>query len=471
MRRHRRTKIVATLGPSSSDINNIKDLFMAGVDVFRLNFSHSTQADHLARYEIIRTLEKEMERPIGVLIDLQGPKLRISEIESTHVELKTGNTFRLDTQETPGNSSRVQLPHPEVFKSLTQGAEILLDDGKIKLKVINFGSDFVDTEVMVGGTLYSNKGANFPDIELGVGSITKKDRSDLEFGLEMGADWIALSFVQRPADIKEAHDLIRGRARIMAKLEKPAALQTIEEIITLSDGIMVARGDLGVELAPEDVPSIQKRLIRRARRAGKPVVVATQMLESMVHNPAPTRAETSDVATGVYDGSDALMLSAESAIGKYPIDSVKMMSRIIESVEADPTYIELIRNRESDPEPTSSDAITAAARQVADTIAAAAIATYTTSGSTAFRASRERPSVPILVLTPNLGTARSLAIGWGLHCIHTEDAKSFKEMVEKASDKAMKEEYAKYGDKLVITAGVPFGTPGSTNVLRIEIVN
>ncbi|MBR72055.1 MAG: pyruvate kinase [Rhodospirillaceae bacterium] len=470
MRRHRRARIVATLGPSTSNMNSIKSLFMAGADIFRLNFSHGSQAEHHARCKIIRNLEKETGRPIGILMDLQGPKLRIGEIKEKQIKLTPGQNFRLDLENFSGDSSRVQLPHPRIFESLSKGTEILLDDGRLRLRVSSHSKDSVETEVVVGGLLSSHKGVNFPDVELDVSSITKKDQKDLKFGLQMGVDWVALSFVQKPADIIEASNMIDGRAKIMAKLEKPAALNSLEKIVSLADGIMVARGDLGVELAPEDVPSLQKLIIRKARRAGKPVVVATQMLESMISNPSPTRAEVSDVANGVYDGADALMLSAESAIGNYPIESVRMMSRIIERVESDPTYIDLITNRESEPESTSSDAITAAAKQVADTIGAAAIATYTTSGSTAIRASRERPNVPILVLTPNLGTARALALVWGLHCIHTEDAKSFKEMVEKASNKAISEDYAGSNDKLVITAGVPFGTPGSTNVLRIEII-
>jgi len=470
MRRHRRARIIATLGPASTTEYGIRALFEAGADVFRLNFSHGTHADHQARYDIIRKLEQETGRPIGVLMDLQGPKLRVGNFDNGSVKIEQGAKFRLDLDAAHGDQTRASLPHPEIFSALTDNAEILLDDGRLRLKVISHGSDFANTEVLVGGTLSNHKGVNLPRIPLGLSALTDKDKVDLEFGLNMGADWVALSFVQRPEDVAEARELIAGRAAVMSKLEKPAALECLTEIVDLSDAIMVARGDLGVELAPEDVPAEQKRIVREARRAGKPVVVATQMLESMVHAPAPTRAEASDVATAVYDGADAVMLSAESAAGAYPLESVSMMNRIIERVERDPAYRGYIENLAHEPEATTGDAITAAARQVAETIDAAAIVTYTTSGSTGLRAARERPTVPVMVLTPSLPTARRMAAVWGVHCVHTEDAKSFPDMVEKASRIAHSEAFAKPGDQLVITAGVPFGTPGSTNVLRIETV-
>ncbi len=470
MRRHRRARIVATLGPSTSSAEEIRSLFLSGVDVFRLNFSHGSHSEHSQRYKIIRELEKNLDRPIGILMDLQGPKLRIGEINGDKTNVLAGDPFTLDLKNIPGDEHRAPLPHPELFSSLSLGDEILIDDGRIILKVKENGSGYVNTQVIVGGTIYSHKGVNLPNTDLKLKALTKKDREDLEFGLCLGLDWVALSFVQRPDDLIELKNIVGDKARIMAKLEKPSALKNIEEIINLSDGIMVARGDLGVELAPEEVPAIQKRIIRKSRRAGKPVVVATQMLESMINNPAPTRAEASDVATGVYDGADALMLSAETAIGDFPSESVQIMDRIIECVEDDTAYKEITKNQLNSPEATTADAITAAARQVADTIGAAAITTYTTSGSTAVRAARERPKVPILVLTPSLATARALSIVWGIHCVHTEDAKSFKQMVEKASIHALTEGYAKRNDQIVITAGVPFGTPGATNVLRIETV-
>ncbi len=470
MRRHRRAKIVATLGPASSTRDCIHALFDAGVDMFRFNFSHGKHDEHRARYEIVREIEEEVGRPIAVMADLQGPKLRVGEFENGEAMLKPGGEFRLDLSPEHGNARRAPLPHPEIFSALEDGAEILLDDGRIHLSVVSHGKDFAETTVLAGGKLSNHKGVNLPRVALGLSAITPKDQRDLRFALELGVDWVALSFVQRPDDVASARKLIAGRASIMTKLEKPAALDSLAEIIDLSDAIMVARGDLGVELAPEDVPAEQKNIVRAARRAGKPVVVATQMLESMIYAAAPTRAEASDVATAVYDGADGLMLSAESATGDYPVESVAMMNRIIERVERDPAYRVFIESQNYDPESTPADAITAAARQVAETVHAAAVVTYTTSGSTALRAARERPGVPILALTPELQTARRLAIVWGVHCLHTEDAIDFQDMVEKACTAAREQEFARLGDRIVITAGVPFGTPGSTNVLRIAWV-
>jgi len=438
--------------------------------MFRFNFSHGTHDEHRARYEIVREIEAEVGRPIAVMADLQGPKLRVGEFENGEALLEQGDAFRLDLSPERGNAKRAPLPHPEIFSALEDGAEILLDDGRIHLTVASHGKDFADTIVQAGGKLSDHKGVNLPRVALGLSALTPKDQRDLRFALEMGVDWVALSFVQRPDDVASARKLIAGRASIMTKLEKPAALDSLAEIIDLSDAIMVARGDLGVELAPEDVPAEQKNIVRAARRAGKPVVVATQMLESMIYASAPTRAEASDVATAVYDGADGLMLSAESAAGDYPVESVAMMNRIIERVERDPAYRVFIESQHYDPESTPADAITAAARQVAETVHAAAVVTYTTSGSTALRAARERPGVPILALTPERQTARRLAIVWGVHCLHTEDAIDFQDMVEKACAAAREQGFARLGDRIVITAGVPFGTPGSTNVLRIAWV-
>ena len=466
MRRHRNAKIVATLGPASSDADVIRRLFEAGADVFRLNASHGSHDDHRARFEIIRALEAEAGRPIGVLLDLQGPKLRIGRFADGSVELEAGQPFRLDLDKAMGSATRARLPHPEVFAAIQPETELLLDDGRIRLRIARVGKDFAETEVVAGGTLSDHKGVNLPNVTLPIAALTAKDRRDLQFGLDLGVDWIALSFVQRPEDIAEARKLIAGRAAVMTKLEKPAAIDRLDEIIELADGIMVARGDLGVELAPEAVPSIQKEIVARSRGAGKPVVVATQMLESMIEAAMPTRAEASDVATAVYDGADALMLSAESAAGAYPVEAVEMMARIIRATERDPRYRQFLAAEEADPEATAADAITAAADQVARTVRAAAICTYSMSGSTTLRAARERPLVPILGLTPIVETARRLAIAWGVHNVQTADATSFADMVDKACHVALREDFAKPGDRVVITAGVPFGTPGSTNSLH-----
>lgn len=470
MRRRRSAKIVATLGPSSSTEAVIAELFEAGADVFRLNFSHGTHEDHKRRYEIIRNLEARYRRPIGVLVDLQGPKLRVGEFKGGKVVLEPAQSFRLDLDPAWGDNTRAPLPHPEVFRSLAPGTDLLLDDGRVRLRVTECGSDFAETLVVIGGEISDHKGVNVPTAVLDLSPLTKKDREDLRFGLDLGCDWIALSFVQRPEDVAEARRLVAGRAGIMVKLEKPAAIEHLDEIVTLADAVMVARGDLGVELPPEDVPGLQKRIIRVCRQIGKPVVVATQMLDSMIHSPTPTRAEASDVATAVYDGADAVMLSAETAAGKYPLESVAMMDRIIYRVERDPLYRKIIDAERHEPEATSADAITAAARQVARTISAAAIVTFSSTGSTTLRCARERPAVPILGLTPRTGTARRLALAWGVHSVQTEDVHSFGEMVAKAIEVACREEFAKSGQRLVITAGVPFGTPGTTNILRIALV-
>ncbi len=470
MNRNRRAKIVATLGPATNGEAEIEKLFEAGADVFRLNFSHGAHAEHKARLDAIRTVEKKHHRPIAVLADLQGPKLRVGEMENGGVELAQDQAFRLDLDTTMGDTTRAPLPHPEIFAALKEDTHILLDDGKIRLRVTNKGDDFADTVVIAGGRLSDRKGVNVPNAVLPVAAMTDKDRADLDFALSIGVDWVALSFVQRPEDVAEARKIVQGRTAVLSKLEKPAAIDRLDEIITLSDAVMVARGDLGVELPPEDVPGLQKQIIRRCREAGKPVVVATQMLESMITSPAPTRAEASDVATAVYDGADAVMLSAETAAGNYPFEAVAIMDRIIARVERDEAYRPIMNTAHPDPEHTAPDAITAAARQVAETIGAAAIVTYTTSGSTTLRAARERPVVPILCLTESIATARRLVLAWGVHGVVTKDIHNFSDMIEKACRIALNEGLAQKGQRLVVTAGVPFGTPGATNILRIAWV-
>jgi pyruvate kinase len=470
MRRRRNTKILATLGPASSDPARIAELFRAGADVFRLNFSHGEHADHRARFEAIRRLEQESRRPIGILMDLQGPKLRVGKFAGGKAALAAGQRFRFDLSRDPGDDRRVCLPHPEVLSVLKPGVELLLDDGRLRLKVEAVGDGFADTVVTTGGMLSDRKGVNVPGVLLPIEPLTEKDRADLRFGLELGVDWVAQSFVQRPEDMAELRRLIAGRAALMVKLEKPAAIDRLEEIVEQSDAIMVARGDLGVELPPEDVPSLQKRIIAACRKAGKPVVVATQMLESMVASPQPTRAEASDVATAVFDGADAVMLSAESASGAYPVDAVAMMDRIVARTEQEPSYRRIMDAQHPEPEETASDAITKAAAQVAHTIHAAAIVTYTTSGSTALRAARERPEVPILCLTSKVETARRMAVVWGIHAVVTPDISSLAEMVDRACAIARQEGFAKPGSRIAITAGVPFGTPGATNLIRIAWV-
>lgn len=471
MRRTTRTKIVATLGPSTSTEEQIARLFEAGADVFRLNFSHGTHDEHADRFHMIRRVEQRYGRPIGIFADLQGPKLRLGTFADGRIKLATDDTFRLDLSDEPGNQQRAPLLHPEIFEALRPGTDLLLDDGKVRLEVVECGSDFADTRVAVGGALSNHKGVNLPNVLLDVSPLTEKDRKDLEFALHLGIGLVALSFVQRPEDIVEAKELIGDRAKLIAKLEKPSAIEHLYEIVDLTDGIMVARGDLGVEMPPQEVPVLQKRIIRACRYAGKPVIVATQMLESMIISPTPTRAEASDVATAVYEGADAVMLSGETAAGDYPVEAVKMMEDIIESVERDPQYRTVLDAVLVKPEPTNSDAITAATRKVAETISAAAIVTYTASGSTTLRATRERPSVPILALTPKRRTARDLTVAWGVHSLQVGDFHHFDEMIAEAVRRAAEVGLVKAGDSLVLTAGLPLGVPGMTNVLRIVVVD
>ena len=468
--RPRNTKIVATLGPASSTAEQIETLFRTGADCFRLNFSHGTAEEHRARVAAIRRIEALYDQPIGIIADLQGPKLRIGKFAAGIIPLRAGQPFRLDSDPAPGDGTRVQMPHPELIQALTKGSDILLDDGKVKLRVTRQGTDYLDTVVIAGQSLSDRKGVNVPGVVLPMGALTKKDRADLATALSCGVDWIALSFVQRPEDVVEARSLIGDKAALIVKLEKPQALEHLDALIALADGVMVARGDLGVELPPEEVPVIQRRIVAAVRQAGKPVIVATQMLESMISAPTPTRAEASDVATAVYEGADAVMLSAETAAGAYPVEAIEIMSRIAARVERDPAYRMTMNAASPPPESTSSDAITTAASQVARTIGAVAIATFTTSGSTTLRASRERPSMPILCLTAKPSTAQRLMLSYGVRSVVTPDIHSFSQMVERAAKMARSTGIARVGDQLVVTAGVPFGTPGNTNTLRIAVV-
>ena len=465
--RARKVRILATLGPASRSPEMIEKLARAGADAFRVNMSHGSQDDHRATIANIRALEKILGRPSTILADLQGPKLRVGTFANGKVELKTGAPFRLDRAAEPGDDTRVTLPHPEIFEALEVGARLLLDDGKLVLRVTDMADDHVMTRVEVGGMLSDRKGLNVPDVVVPMAALTTKDRSDLAFALDEGVDWVALSFVQRPEDLAEARKLIGGRAALLAKIEKPAALERLEEIVELADAVMVARGDLGVELPPEAVPPAQKRIVEMARRMGRPVVVATQMLESMITSPSPTRAEVSDVGNAIYDGADAVMLSAESAAGAWPVESVSMMDRIAISVESDPGYAARLHFTETKADATTADALSDAAREIAVTVSARTIICFTSSGSTARRVSRERPAVPLLVLTPKLETARRLGLLWGVHAVHTRDVASFEEMVAKAKRMALRHHLASGGQRAIVMAGVPFGTPGSTNVLHV----
>ena len=467
MLRQRRARILATLGPSSSTPDQIYALALAGADVFRLNFSHGSHDDHAMRYNIIRSVERDIGRPIGVLMDLQGPKLRVGRMAGGKAMLETGSRFRLDLDATDGDATRAGMPHPEIFAALRPGTDLLLDDGKLRLRVDACGPDFAETTVMAGGPLSDRKGVNVPGVVLPISPLTPKDRADLAFGLELGVDWVALSFVQRPEDIVEARSLIGDRAWIMAKLEKPAAIDALDGIVALADGIMVARGDLGVELPPQQVPVLQRRIVHAARAAGRPVVVATQMLESMTAAPVPTRAEVSDVATAIYEGADAVMLSAESASGQYPVQSVAVMDNVIREVEQDPRWREGLDASHKPADKTTADAICCALRRVTNLLAPAATVTYTASGATCLRASRERPTAPILALTAKTAIARRLALVWGVHPVPFEEAEGFDRMVADGVAAARFHGLADAGDDVVVVAGFPSGRPGRTNLLHV----
>ena len=467
MRRLRNVKIVATLGPASNDYEMIKRLHEAGADVFRLNMSHGGHDGIRERHRIIREIGRELESPIAILADLQGPKLRVGVFAKEEEELVEGQKFRFDLDETAGTNARVCLPHPEIFKALEDGTTLLVNDGKIRLKVETCGADFADCIVTAGGAISNRKGVNVPEVVLPLAALSEKDRADLEFVCQLGVDWIALSFVQRAADVEEAKALIDGRAAVLSKIEKPTAVTSFDEILAVSDGIMVARGDLGVELPVQNVPPIQKRLVRRCRAAAKPVIVATQMLESMIESPMPTRAEVSDVATAIYEGADAIMLSAESAAGQYPVEAVSTMNNVAVEVESDPTYREIIEASRVVKRESVADGIVAAAREIAESTDIKAICCFTQSGTTALLTARERPRVPIIALTSLRGTARRLALSWGTNCIMTGELERFKQAVVNAARAAQSAGYATAADQIVVTAGVPFNVPGTTNILRV----
>ena len=465
--RDRKVKILATVGPASSDPEMLERLFKAGADAFRVNMSHGEHPDHAKTIAAIRAMEKDFGRPITILADLQGPKLRVGTFKDGKAVIRHSGHFTLDRRDEPGDDTRVQLPHPELFGLLEKGQRLLINDGKIRLKVIRAEEGEILCSAEVGGVISDRKGVNVPDAEIPIPALTDKDRKDLAFAMEQGVDWIGLSFVQRPEDLAEARKLMGRKGALCAKIEKPSAVRRLEEILELADGLMVARGDLGVELEPFEVPPLQKQIVNKARAAGKPVIVATQMLESMIESPAPTRAEVSGVANAVYDGADAVMLSAETAAGEWPEEAVSMMDRIAAQVERDEAYLPRIRFLDTPPDRTTADALAHSCMTIADTVAIRAVTVFTFSGSTARRVARERPSVPMLTLTPSLDTARRVGLLWGAHAVVTRDIGSFEEMIAKGKRMALRHGFGEGGDKLIALAGVPFGTPGSTNLLHI----
>lgn len=466
--RGRKVKILATLGPASRSPEMIEKLLRAGADAFRVNMSHGDHETHAQTIAAIRAVEKDLGKPVAILCDLQGPKLRVGTFKEGRAVIRHSGHFTFDRDPAPGDETRVCLPHPELFSVLHKGQRLLIDDGKLKLRVIEANEDRILCSAEVGGVISDRKGVNVPDAVVPIPALTEKDRRDLSFALDQGADWIALSFVQRPEDVAEARRLIGSTdTALMAKIEKPAAVDRLEEIIELADGIMVARGDLGVELNPEEVPPIQKRIVATTRRSGKPVVVATQMLESMIESPAPTRAEVSDVANAVYDGADAVMLSAETASGAWPEEAVTIMHRIAGQVESDPGYRQQVSFAQVMPDTTTADALSHACASIAESLPIAGIIVFTGSGSTARRVARERPAAPMLVLTPSSRIARRMALLWGAHAVSTKDIGSFEEMIAKGKRMALRHGFGSAGSKLIALAGVPFGTPGSTNLLHV----
>ncbi len=467
---NRKVKIIATLGPASNNSQTIQSLIKAGVNVFRVNMSHGEYDQHRKSIDLIREAEKMLDHPIAILADLQGPKLRISKFKEGQILLEKGQGFTLDLDPQSGDKDRITFPHPEIFPHILSGMTILLNDGNIRLKVTLANHSEIQTEVLEGGTLSDNKGVNLPDTELPIPALTKKDKQDIDFLMETSVDYVGLSFVQRPEDVLDLKRILGGKKAVLSKIEKPQAIDNLEEIIDLSDGIMVARGDLGVEMSPEKVPPIQKKIIRLSKKKGKPVVVATQMLESMIDRSTPTRAEATDVATAVYDGADAVMLSAESAVGKYPVESVEMMAKIISAVEKDGQYIDNLKRLAEKADHDVSDSITGAARQLSETLAAAAIVTYTATGLTALRVSHKKPQAPILAMTNKVETSRKLCLAWGVIPSLVHDLKSLDEMIQKAVERCKKADLVKEGDKIVVTCGIPFGNPGTTNVINVEVI-
>lgn len=465
--RGRKVKILATIGPASSDPDMLRRLFRAGADAFRVNMSHGDHETHAATMRAIRALERQFNRPIPILCDLQGPKLRVGAFAEGRALIPHGARFTLDRKAEPGDATRVQLPHPELFGLLDKGQRLLINDGKIRLRVVEAGAQEIVCTADVGGVISDRKGVNVPDAEIPIPALTDKDRRDLAFAMEHGADWIGLSFVQRPDDLAEARRLMGGKGALCAKIEKPQAIRRLDEIIEQADCVMVARGDLGVELNPEEVPPLQKRIVNATRLQGKPVIVATQMLESMIESPAPTRAEVSDVANAVYDGADAVMLSAETAAGQWPEEAVLMMDSIARQVEHDEGYRQRVRLLDTPPDATTADALSHACMTIADTVPITAITVFTASGSTARRVARERPAVPVMVLTPSTAVARRLGLLWGAHAVVTRDIGSFEEMIGKGKRMALRHGFGDAGSKLIAVAGVPFGVPGATNLLHV----
>ncbi len=468
-----KTKIVATLGPASSAVENIEQLIKSGVNVFRLNFSHGSHEQHKINYENIRATAKKLNKIIGILLDLQGPKIRVEKFEKDKIKLHQGDTFTLSCADKKflGNQQRVRVTYKNLYKDVDKGDELLFDDGKLKVVVLKVKDKEIETKVIIGGKLSNNKGINIPTADLSVAAMTKKDIEDLEFGASLGVDWVALSFVRKHEDLLLARHYLNlhdSDAKLMAKIEKPGAINHFDEILKVADGIMVARGDLGVELSPQEVPMLQKKLIRKSRQAGKPVVTATQMLETMTDSPVPTRAEASDVANAIFDGTDAIMLSAETAVGNYPIAAVITMRTIANSVENDKEYIARMQERKMHTEENTPDAVSSAACQIASNIKAKVMVCFSSSGATALRVARNRIQTNVIAISPNIRSCQQLSLSWGIHPVLSPDAHNTSDMVSIAAKVIHHCKAAEANDRYVLTAGVPFGSSGTTNVIHVE---
>jgi pyruvate kinase len=462
------TKIVATLGPATDAPGILDQLLAAGVDVFRLNASHGTQAEHAARIAAVRAAAGAVGSNAGILLDLQGPKIRLGRIEGGGCTLRAGNIFTITTEAVTGDCETASTGYANFANDVQPGDRILLADGTVELRAVASDGVRVRTEVVTGGPIADHKGINLPGVKVSIPSLTEKDLSDLHFGLNSGVDLIALSFVRTANDVLQLRNRLGGRpAAIVAKIEKPEAWENIDEILDVTDGVMVARGDLGVETALERVPRIQKGIIRRARRSGKFVITATQMLESMVERCMPTRAEVSDVANAIYDGTDAVMLSAETSIGKFPVEAVRYMQRIASESE-DSIRKKGFLDPPHQPEPTSPEILADAAYHAARDSKAAAIVVFTSTGSSARLVSRYRPPVSIFAVTPHDTTARQLAVNYGVTPILAPDVFDTDEMLALMDRLVVQNGLLKIGELVVFVAGQPVGRPGTTNLMKLH---
>jgi pyruvate kinase len=467
--RNRSAKILATVGPASRAPDMLRLLHEVGVDAFRLNFSHGSHEDHAAVIKLIRKIEAELDTPIAIVADMQGPKLRVGEFENGQIELRYGQTVRIMEGREPGKDGLIYMPHPELMQALEAGSILKFDDGKLQVTVLSNDGKVIEANVDVPGVLSNRKGINVINTQLAMSAMTDKDRKDMAFALSQKADFIALSFVQTADDVMEARKIIGDQAGIISKIEKPSAMEELDSILMLSDGVMVARGDLGVELPLEQVPVVQRQIIRKCRALGKPVIIATHMLESMIDAPTPTRAEASDVATAIYQGADAVMLSAETAVGRHPATAVAIMDRIITSAEGDPEFWEYFKQIAL-PYDAPEDGISGAVRGIAAKLGVKAVLGYTKTGSTVQRISRERPPCKVVGLTPDNRTASRLALSWGVVPIVMTDPVDFNDMLASIQDVAKDKLGLISGDVVMISAGVPFGRPGTTNTINISAI-